>query len=126
MELNDIAVELRDKADISLTGTNSPHIILTFNYGHSWCRLYSDGYCIQGGDLGGNVADYLHRSFSFLIPFKNTNYVVMFHSGYTGDLYYPSIQEKTKSKVRISYTYNNPSNGNWIAFGYTNGESYGR
>ena len=47
----------------------------TYQNGASWYRVYSDGWCEQGGtvDNGSYTAQYL-TSVTFLKPFKNTSY----------------------------------------------------
>ena len=53
-----------------------PHVVESYQNGTSWYRVYSDGWCEQGGsvyiigpDGGGTVA--------FLKPYKDTNYQIM-------------------------------------------------
>lgn len=50
-------------------------IVETYVNGTSWYRVYSDGWCEQGGlsDNGSAVANYT-KTITFLKPFKDTNY----------------------------------------------------
>lgn len=46
-----------------------PRIVETYSNGTSWYRVYSDGWCEQGGQ--SNLAN---GTVTFLKPFANTNY----------------------------------------------------
>lgn len=48
-----------------------PHITETYQNGTSWYRVYSDGWCEQGGYASMNVT-----SITFLKPFVDTNYTL--------------------------------------------------
>ena len=54
---------------------NIPHIVETYVNGTSWYRVYSDGWCEQGGannsgDIGG------WQTVSFIKPYSNTDYYI--------------------------------------------------
>lgn len=55
------------------------NIIETYVNGTSWYRVYSDGYCEQGGraSWGSNVTDIARLQVSLLKPYKDTNYSLM-------------------------------------------------
>jgi hypothetical protein len=48
-----------------------PHIVETYQSGTSWYRVYSDGWCEQGGRCTASS-----QTVSFLKPFISTNYTV--------------------------------------------------
>lgn len=48
-----------------------PHIVETYQNGASWYRVYSDGWCEQGGYASMDVT-----SITFLKPFVDTNYTL--------------------------------------------------
>lgn len=56
---------------------NTPHITEPYVSGTSWYRVYSDGWCEQGGFISSVTANSLNSAtITFLKPFKNTNYFV--------------------------------------------------
>ena len=77
VDIDEIATDLNCKADVDLSNCTKPHIVETYNNGTSWYRVYSDGWCEQGGGditTSGNV--------NFLKPFINTNYCLVGSIGY--------------------------------------------
>lgn len=71
--------KFESKSVLSLLDTNTfnlvPHIVETFISGTSWYRLYSDGWCEQGG-ITGIIADYGTATVTLLKPFVNLNYTI--------------------------------------------------
>ncbi len=66
-----------NKANADLSNCTKPHVTETYSNGASWYRVYSDGWCEQGGTLtttpsvpsiSGNA------NITFLKNFANTNY----------------------------------------------------
>lgn len=61
VDIDEIATDLNNKADVDLTNvsavnmttamenSNTPVIIETYNYNNSWYRIWSNGWCEQGG-----------------------------------------------------------------------------
>ncbi len=119
LTMEKLLVELHNKADADLSNCTKPYIIETYSGGSSWYRLYSDGWCEQGGFFGASYTSYTEKTFTFLKPFKDTDYFATCHSAHTGDLSYPSIKAKAPSGVTFVSTYNNGGWGNWFACGYT-------
>lgn len=62
------------KADVDTPSIQAPYLKTTYVNGTSWYRIWSDGYCEQGGysDIDANNL----RTITFLKPYKDTNYVV--------------------------------------------------
>ena len=61
------------------------YITETYQNGSSWYRVYSDGWCEQGGIVSAATGG---TKVTFLKPFKDTNYVVVssqMFRGYTND-----------------------------------------
>lgn len=55
-----------------------PHVVESYQNGTSWYRVYSDGWCEQGGEIlipGASSA-----SISFIKPYANTDYMIMLTS----------------------------------------------
>jgi len=48
---------------------NNPYLIEKYQNGDSWYRIYSNGWCEQGG-----IATTNNVKFNFLIEFKDTDY----------------------------------------------------
>lgn len=72
VDIDEIVTDLNGKADTDLSNCTKPHIVETYVNGVSWYRVYSDGWCEQGGGditTSGNV--------NFLKPFINTNYCLV-------------------------------------------------
>lgn len=68
------------KADVDLSNVPSSKGILTESYvnGTSWYRVYSDGWCEQGGSTGLQGSDsYTRTTITFLKPFVNTDYTII-------------------------------------------------
>lgn len=71
VDIDDIATDLNGKADIDLNNCTKPHITDTYVNGTSWYRVYSDGWCEQGGLL--STGDLI----TFLKEFIDTNYTIV-------------------------------------------------
>lgn len=101
---------LNDKADRDLANTTPPYIVETYHNGTSWYRVWSDGWCEQGGRLTGT-------SVTFLKPFIDTNYSfsgVSINSNSGGAA--NTITNMTTTGLTY-YTYGN-AGGIWEAKGY--------
>lgn len=72
---------LSGKADVDLSNCTKPHIVETYVNGTSWYRVYSDGWCEQGGTLASGSQDNTIVTVTFLKPFANTNYCIFKNMG---------------------------------------------
>lgn len=124
VDINQITTDLAGKADTDLSNSTVPHIIQTYVNGKSWYRVYSDGWCEQGGYNAGTSGTYPDgETVTFLKPFANNNYslLISFESAYTGSaaVCYLSINSKSATSFTISN-----GGGNypkyWYACGYIN------
>lgn len=79
VDIDKIATDLNGKADVDLTNCTKPHIVETYVNGTSWYRVYSDGWCEQGGRL--SVSSNQTVTITFLKPFVNTNYIAFKNLG---------------------------------------------
>lgn len=74
VDIDEIAMDLNGKADVDLTNCTKPHIVETYANGTSWYRVYSDGWCEQGGmtayQSGVNV-----EIVTFLKPYRSVPYI---------------------------------------------------
>lgn len=65
---------LSNKADIDFSNVTAVHIVQTYHSGTEWYRVWSDGWCEQGGSVsipGSGGTDIV-----FLVPMADTNYGV--------------------------------------------------
>jgi hypothetical protein len=62
----------------AIDASSTPHIIETYVNGTSWYRVWSDGWCEQGGRVTATGA-----TVNFLKPFKDTNYTALVTAGYS-------------------------------------------
>lgn len=78
-------------------------VIETYQNGSSWYRVYSDGWCEQGGVDTGTGSE---KTITFLKPFANTNYSLSIAPMYYNNVL-PGFISKTTSSV-----------GGWALSGY--------
>ena len=76
VDIDEIATDLNGKADVDLSNVPTSKGILTESYvnGTSWYRVYSDGWCEQGGILSFTARRTFTNTISLLKSFINTNY----------------------------------------------------
>lgn len=74
--IDDIATDLNGKMDKDGLNATCPMIVETYHNGTDWYRVWSDGWCEQGGvvPFGADV-DYTG---SLLKAYKDTNYQIGF------------------------------------------------
>lgn len=91
VDIDEIATDLNGKADVDLSNVPTSKGILTESYvnGTSWYRVYSDGWCEQGGyQLTLSAANTMVK-ISLLKPYKDGNYtVVATNAGSSATNYY--------------------------------------
>ncbi len=75
VDIDEIATDLNGKADVDLSNVLASKGILseTYTNGASWYRVYSDGWCIQGGYLSHSDTT---TAVTLLKPYSSTNYGV--------------------------------------------------
>ena len=78
VDIDEIVTDLNSKADKDLSNCTKPHIVETYSNGNSWYRLYSDGWCEQGGIADrGSYQSSGNLDVTLLKNYKDTNYSVM-------------------------------------------------
>ena len=90
IDIDEVVTDLNNKADRDLNNSTPTisfatllnnvgirTIVETYRSGTSWYRVYSDGWCEQGGiyDNGSNARE-IYTSLTFLKPYANVNYIV--------------------------------------------------
>ena len=110
IDYGQILEALNDKVDLNGGNATFPHIVETYHNGTEWYRVYSDGWCEQGGKITGTTV-------TFLKEFADTNYSfsgVSINSNSGGAA--NTIYNQTTTGCTY-YTYNN-AGGLWRACGY--------
>lgn len=79
VDIDEIATDLNGKADTDLSNVPNSKGILSESYvnGTSWYRVYSDGWCEQGGLTATEASN---STIYFLKPYIDTNYTVSVNS----------------------------------------------
>ena len=104
--------DVSTKADTDLSNVTKPYVTETYSNGASWYRVWSDGWCEQGGQKGSFVT-----TISFLKSFSDTNYYFnekCYRTGSTADAY-NYYTSKTMNSITILQ---NDEPGFWYACGY--------
>ncbi len=66
--------DLSAKANIDLSNCTKPHIVETYVNGTSWYRVYSDGWCEQGGKLVRTITNGGEAQISLIKSYADTSY----------------------------------------------------
>lgn len=120
LELLDAGEVLEAVNGIATTVANTPHITETYVNGTSWYRVYSDGWCEQGGIA--TLSNY--SSVTLLKSYIDTNYsLILTSNGPTYNEYaYVSGYDKTVSGFNVAVVEGNSGKNNvsicWQACGY--------
>lgn len=104
---------------------NTPHITETYRSGTSWYRIYSDGWCEQGGHYTNTNSGLNNsQSITLLKPFANTDYLLQITYHQPNQSANVSFRENGfKAKSTDSFTFGTQSTGyslgaDWYACGY--------
>ena len=126
VDIDEIATDLNGKADTDLSNVLASKSILQETYvnGTSWYRVYSDGWCEQGGYVA-YTTDYAVLTINFLKPYKDTNYTFSktWHSTYmqAAQAMVPHLGYNTKTNSSITIISSVSPYGlgvDWRACGY--------
>lgn len=106
----------------NISSTRPAVIVESYINGTSWYRVWSDGFCEQGGEIVG-VTDY---TVSFLKQFANTNYLITigcydYSSPDDGNYCIVQWRDKTTAGVRFQATWHGAlyaTTIDWRACGY--------
>lgn len=110
---------------IDLDGNNAAfaHIVETYNNGNSWYRVYSDGWCEQGGLSNGGGGSFVTTT--FLKPFVDTSYNIvtaLLNDENNSTCFGVKISNRTASSFQSRTWYGSGNAGNynfnWRASGY--------
>ena len=116
VDIDEIATDLNGKADVDLTNCTKPHIVETYGNGGSWYRVYSDGWCEQGG------FGYMTVKVTFIKPYRDNDYQVFTQMGTAGVVltYYNQVvyQKDNTSFTTNIYQGDSSIGFSWHACGY--------
>jgi hypothetical protein len=116
VDIDEIVTDLNGKADVDLSNCTKPHIVETYKNGTEWYRVWSDGWCEQGG-----VASMTTYT-TFLKPYKDNNYGLftqMSTNGYVDTFYNQVVYYRDNAGFTSNiYHGNNGIGFNWFACGY--------
>ena len=117
--IDDIVTDLNGKMDRDGLNASASICVESWHSGSNWYRVYSDGYCEQGGVLeNANGADI---TISFLKAFADTNYYIAktYEGPYTGTWMatYERFYDKTSANIK-TYGGSGTDKYCWYACGY--------
>jgi hypothetical protein len=119
VDIDEIATDLNGKADIDLGNCTAPHIVETYVNGSSWYRVYSDGWCEQGGAciLGtfsySFMKQYISRPNVQLTRMSTYN-----ANGWVSDVGFNSVPTTTGFTLNSNFTSSYFLGADWVACGY--------
>lgn len=126
--IDGIVTSVNGKADKDLENVDTSKSILvdSFRDGASWYRIYSDGFCVQGGHFYDVSANGAWRTITLLKPYVDNNYIVQMtpasdqdiYSSTLGSYYYGCSYKMSNCFQVLCHTYKNITSRDWIAFGY--------
>ena len=120
-DIDEIATDLNGKADTDLSNVPASKGILIESYvnGTSWYRVYSDGWCEQGGSSVLSAVGW--ATVNFIKSFVDTNYTFIASQGTTGRAGAVNAAIIT-SKINASSAewtlYSSTGKAQWYACGY--------
>ena len=98
--------------------------------GTQWYRLYSDGWCEQGGICTSHAYNVDEQQVTFLKSYKDTNYTAIVSAGPTTQAQYQiaariAVKTETGLDIRGGISYNGTYSGDcsWYACGYVSTEN---
>ena len=76
VDIDEIASDLNGKADVDLSNCTKPHVVETYSSGTDWYRIWSDGWCEQGGEVTVNGSS-VSTSVTLLSSYSSTDYSIL-------------------------------------------------
>lgn len=98
----------------------SSYIVETYQNGTSWYRVWSDGWCEQGGFYDKGAYNTSNASVTLLKPFTNTNYNISISEYYASaaNVYALLIIGKTTQNITVGKSGSNWQSLYWRACGH--------
>ena len=110
---------LNNKIDLDNGNNPKPHIVETYRNGSSWYRVWSDGWCEQGGAFTSNGGP-INQTIYFLKNFVDTEYYFTYTNGWGGYVENGnSVNSRQVGSVFIPWATSQAGNvSRWFACGY--------
>ena len=121
IDVSNVLSDLQQKVNTDLSNCTKPYIIETYSNGASWYRIYSDGWCEQGGSITTTANT---TQVSLLKNYANLNYfaIGLLDNTLASSGSYVGITAKTTSKVTLVNSQQTSEqtglNMRWTACGY--------
>jgi hypothetical protein len=110
--------QLANKAYVD-SKAGGTHITQTYSNGASWYRVWSDGFCEQGGIAFKSNGGYAHIDINFLKAFKNTNYsITAISTDFGSSTLGVVVKTHTAGSWRCGVASTSAGNVFWTAQGY--------
>ena len=119
INVGEVMENLTNKCDVDLANCTKPYIIEVSDKSllPSWYRVYSDGWCEQGGVQASSTTGAV--TISFLKPYIDLNYIILKNYGSSGTTNMSERAVSFYSKTETSATtYNMMAGANWYSCGY--------
>lgn len=108
--------EARFTAKVSISDCAEVYpVIETYVNGASWYRIYSDGWCEQGGKVTPSGSSATTSTIVYLKPFLNTNYFIVANYGSSSSNQYGQCYDLTTTQCTTK-SYGGATNS-WYACG---------
>ena len=120
ISVSEIQTELNQKMDVDGRNATCSICVESYKNGNSWYRVYSDGWCEQGG-VTNTVYANVPSSISYLKTFIDTNYslLVSLVGEYVNSSYPDScITSKATSTFSLTSGYSGGATFCWVAKGF--------
>ena len=111
VDIDEVMTDLNGKADVDLSNCTKPYVTETYVNGADWYRIWSDGWCEQGGVETST-------STTFLVPFVDTNYFIAALAVTTASTTQTNRATNVTGKTTTGFTTYATQNRNWYACGY--------
>lgn len=117
VDIDEIATDLNGKADVDLSNVPTSKGILTENYvnGTSWYRVYSDGWCEQGGKTSSQAHSGI--TINLLQSYTNTNYTITIsNQSLSTFAYITNISDIAINSFKVTSNYGGTNAGGIVAW----------
>ena len=74
IDISNVLNDLQNKVDKNMSNSSVPYLKEVYQNGTSWYRVWSDGWCEQGGHCYNESPGTTELTISFLKEFANLNY----------------------------------------------------
>lgn len=120
-DIDALATDVNGKADKDLVNVSS-NVSVCIESWHdengNWYRVYSDGWCEQGGSLTPTgTGSYTSGTITFPKSFKDTNYKCFIMGSGTGDAYTGLTYDKSNSSIKYNHVLSRDG-ADWECKGY--------